>query len=146
MEIFYVTNLKMVGYEGTEKNLKALGFPNADPKHLLLRTGSSDKQERRNMVEKDYEVALLMGDNHNDFHSAFRNISVAEQFAETDRFKDSWETKFIVLPNPTYGDWEGSVYQGKWGTSAAEKDQMRKGLLKRWNYQPCKQIKAAGHA
>mgnify|MGYP006255476903 CR=1 FL=1 len=42
------------------------------------------------MVEKDYEVALLMGDNHNDFHSAFRNKSVAEQLAETDRFKDSW--------------------------------------------------------
>ena len=88
------------------------------------------------MVEKDYEVALLMGDNHNDFHSAFRNKSVAEQLAETDRFKDSWGTKFIVLPNPTYGDWEGSVYEGNWGASAAEKDQMRKGLLKRWNYQP----------
>ncbi|MEC8396047.1 MAG: hypothetical protein VX003_14390 [SAR324 cluster bacterium] len=56
--------------------MKALGFPNVDPKHLLLRTGSSDKQECRNMVEKDYEVALLMGDNHNDFHSAFRNKSV----------------------------------------------------------------------
>lgn len=136
VDIFYVTNRKMVGYEGTEKNLKALGFPNVDPKHLLLRTGSSDKQERRNMVEKDYEVALLMGDNHNDFHSAFRNKSVAERFAETDRFKDSWGTKFIVLPNPTYGDWEGSVYEGNWGASAAEKDQMRKGLLKRWNYQP----------
>ena len=81
VEIFYVTNRKMVGYEGTEKNLKALGFPNVDQKHLLLRTGSSDKQERRNMVEKDYEVALLMGDNHNDFHSAFRNKSVAERLA-----------------------------------------------------------------
>ena len=52
VEIFYVTNRKMVGYEGTEKNLKALGFPNVDPKHLLLRTGSSDKQERRNMSKK----------------------------------------------------------------------------------------------
>ena len=36
------------------------------------------------MVEKDYEVALLMGDNHNDFHSAFRNKSVDERLAETE--------------------------------------------------------------
>ena len=37
--IFYVTNRKMVGYEGTGKNLKALGFPNAvSYTHLTLPT------------------------------------------------------------------------------------------------------------
>ena len=71
VEIFYVTNRKMVGYDGTEKNLKALGFPDVDKKHLLLRTGSSDKQERRDIVAKDYEIAFLMGDNLNDFASVF---------------------------------------------------------------------------
>jgi len=136
VEIFYVTNRKMVGYDGTEKNLKALGFPDVDKKHLLLRTGSSDKQERRDIVAKDYEIAFLMGDNLNDFASVFAKKPVADRFAEVDKIKDTWGKKFIVLPNPTYGEWEGSVYKGNWGASAAEKDKMRKDHLQRWDYQP----------
>ena len=136
VEIFYVTNRKMVGYDGTEKNLKALGFPDVDKKHLLLRTGSSDKQERRDIVAKDYEIAFLMGDNLNDFASVFAKKPVADRFAEVDKIKDTWGKKFIVLPNPTYGEWEGSVYKGNWGASPAEKDKMRKDHLQRWDYQP----------
>ncbi len=136
VEIFYVTNRKMVGYDGTKKNLEALGFPNVDEKHLLLRTKSSDKQERRDLVAKDYEIAFLMGDNLNDFLSVFAKKSVADRFSETDKVKEEFGRKFIVLPNPTYGEWEGSVYSGNWGASAAEKDKMRKSHLKVWDYTP----------
>lgn len=136
VETFYVTNRKMVGYEGTEKNLSALGFPFVDKKHLLLRTDSSDKQARRDLVAQDYEIAFLMGDNLNDFLSVFAKKSVDDRFAETDKVKDKWGKKFIVLPNPSYGDWEGSVYGGNWGASPAEKDKMRKDHLRRWDYQP----------
>jgi 5'-nucleotidase (lipoprotein e(P4) family) len=136
VEIFYVTNRKMVGYEGTERNLAALGFPYVDQKHLLLRTDTSDKQPRREMVSSDYEVAFLMGDNLNDFESVFAKKSVADRFAAVDEIKAKWGTKFIVLPNPTYGEWEGAVYNYNWGASPAEKDQMRKELLKRWEYLP----------
>ena len=136
VEIFYVTNRKTVGYEGTEKNLAALGFPNVDQKHLLLRTDTSDKQPRRDIVTADFEVAFLMGDNLNDFESVFAKKSVAERFAAVDERKAKWGSKFIVLPNPTYGEWEGAMYNYNWGASAAEKDKMRKELLKRWNYTP----------
>ncbi|MDB4443788.1 5'-nucleotidase, lipoprotein e(P4) family [bacterium] len=136
VEIFYVTNRKMVGYEGTEKNLKDLGFPYVDKKHLLLRTKSSDKQARRDIVAKDYAIAFLMGDNLNDFLSVFAKKSVDERFAEVDKVKTEWGRKFIVIPNPTYGEWEGAVYNYKWGASAAEKDKMKKDSLKMWNYQP----------
>jgi 5'-nucleotidase (lipoprotein e(P4) family) len=136
VETFYVTNRKMVEYEGTEKNLSVLGFPFVDKKHLLIRTDSSDKQARRDIVAKDYEIAFLVGDNLNDFLSVFAKKSVNDRFAETDKVKDKWGKKFIVLPNPTYGDWEGSIYGGNWGSSPAEKDQMRKSYLRRWNYQP----------
>ena len=133
VEVFYVTNRKMVGYEGTEKNLKALGFPYVDKKHLLLRTKTSDKQPRRDMVTKNYEVALLLGDNLNDFLSVFRKKPIDGRFAETDKIKDMWGKKFIVFPNTMYGEWEGAIYKGNWGASAAEKDQMRKDALERWN-------------
>ena len=134
VEVFYVTNRKMVGYEGTEKNLKALGFPNVDKKHLLLRTKSSDKQERRVIVSEDYKFALLMGDNLNDFLSVFAKKSVADRFAETDKIKEEWGKMFIMFPNPQYGEWEGSIYKGNWGASPAEKDQMRKDSLERWKH------------
>ncbi len=136
VEIFYVTNRKMVGYEGTEKNLKMLGFPNVDKKHLLLRTDTSNKQPRRDIVANEYEIAFLMGDNLNDFLSVFAGKSVEERFAQVEKFRTKWGTKFIVIPNPAYGEWEGALYKYNWGASAAEKDKMKKGFLETWNYMP----------
>jgi 5'-nucleotidase (lipoprotein e(P4) family) len=135
VEIFYITNRKMVGYEGTEKNLKRLGFPYVDKKHLLLRTDTSDKQPRRDIVAKDYEIVLLLGDNLNDFTSDFAKKSIDERFAEVELAYSQWGTKFIVLPNPQYGDWDGAVFKYNWGATAAEKDQMRKEIMQRWDYQ-----------
>lgn len=136
VEIFYLTNRKMVGYEGTKKNLKMLGFPNVDKKHLLLRTDTSNKQPRRDIVAMEYEIAFLMGDNLNDFLTVFAHKSVDERFAEVEKLRPEWGTKFIVIPNPAYGEWEGAVYKYNWGASVAEKDKMKKDLLQKWNYHP----------
>jgi 5'-nucleotidase (lipoprotein e(P4) family) len=135
VEIFYIANRKLVGHEDTSKNLMDLGFPDVDEKHLLLRTDSSNKQARREMVASDYEVALLIGDNLNDFTSDFGGKDVAERFTATDVLKGQWGNRFIVVPNPTYGEWEGAVYGYDWGASAAERDQMRKSYLIKWDYQ-----------
>lgn len=136
VEVFYISNRKMVGYDGTEKNLKELGFPYVDKIHLLLTTDTSDKQPRRDIVAKDYETVLLIGDNLNDFTSAFANKSVEERFMETDKIKADFGTKFIVIPNPVYGDWEGAIYKYNWNISVAEMDMIRKEALRRWKYNP----------
>jgi 5'-nucleotidase (lipoprotein e(P4) family) len=136
VEIFYISNISMAFYEGAERKLKALGIPFADSKHLLLKTKTSDKQARRDIVTKDYEIALFLGDNLADFLSVFRKKPIDGRFAETDKIKDEWGKKFIVFPNPVYGGWEGTIYKGNWGASAAEKDKMRKDALRRWDYQP----------
>ena len=132
VEIFYITNRRVVGYEGTKKNLLELGFPNVDEKHLLLRTDTSNKQPRRDIVEKDYEVVLLMGDNLNDFLHIFAEKSVKERFAETDKLKEVWGKKFIVLPNPMYGEWEGAVIDYNYGAAASKKNEIRKKSLRGW--------------
>jgi 5'-nucleotidase (lipoprotein e(P4) family) len=134
VEIFYITNRKAVGYDGTVKNMKALGFPYVDQKHLLVRTDTSDKQARRDIVAKDYEIAFFMGDNLNDFMSVFRKGTVDQRAEEVDKIKDTWGKKFIVLPNPTYGGWEGALYKYNWKSGPAEKDKLRKDHLKRWDY------------
>lgn len=133
VEIFYITNRKMAGYNGTVENLKALGFPNVDETHMLLRTGSSDKEERRQYVKDSYNVVLYMGDNLNDFSSDFGGKSVEDRFNVTDTNKDLFGTEWIVLPNPTYGEWEGAIYNYNWGSTTKEKDEMRKDSLIKWN-------------
>ena len=136
VETFYITNRKMEGYDGTKKNMDMLNFPFVDDKHLMFRTKSSDKQERRDMVAKDYTVVLLMGDNLNDFESVFEHKSVDERFSDTDKLQAEWGKKYLVLPNPTYGEWEAADINYNWGASPAEKDQMKKDHLLKWNFQP----------
>jgi len=133
VEIFYITNRRIVGYEGTKKNLIELGFPNVDEKHLLLRTDTGNKQPRRDIVEKDYNVVLLMGDNLNDFLNIFANKSIEDRFVEADKLKEEWGNKFIVLPNPMYGEWEGAVIDYNYGATALKKNEMRKESLKDWD-------------
>ncbi|REG84362.1 5'-nucleotidase, lipoprotein e(P4) family [Marinomonas pollencensis] len=131
-EIFYLTNRKVSGLEGTRENLKALGFPQVDDEHLMLRTTTSDKEPRRMKVAEKYDIALLMGDNLHDFSKDFNTKSLAQSYAAVEKNKALFGTQFIILPNPTYGDWEGKVYDGNWGASAAEKDKMRKAHLDPW--------------
>lgn len=137
IEVFYVSNRKVLddnsGYEGTVKNLLALGLPNVDEEHVLLRTGSSNKTERRTMAEDGNHIILYMGDNLNDFVHDFAGLGVADRFSKTDEYKDEFGKKFVVMPNPMYGEWEGSVYDFNWGASAKEKDKMRKDALSTWD-------------
>ena len=136
VEVFYITNRAMKSVEYTRKNMEALGFPFLDQKHLLLQTDTGSKKKRLESVALENEIVLLMGDNLNDFSDVFYKKSVAERFDQTDRLRREFGRRFIVLPNPMYGAWEGAVYNGNWGASPAEKDKMRKSFLKRWDYQP----------
>jgi 5'-nucleotidase (lipoprotein e(P4) family) len=130
--VFYITNRKESGKAGTLKNLQALGFPQVSESQVLLRTASSDKEPRRQEVAKNYDIALLMGDNLNDFSSDFAVENLEQTYLAVDKNKALFGTQFILLPNPTYGDWEGKVYHNNWGASAAEKDTMRKDQLHSW--------------
>ena len=81
-------------------------------------------------------IALLLVDNVNDFTHVFRKMPLNERTAAVDKFSDDWGKRFIVFPNPAYGEWEGAVYQSNWGVSAAEKDKMREEKVKPWDDQP----------
>ena len=133
VRVFYITNRKLAEKEGTAANLRKLGFPNVNDETLLVRTDpkSSSKEPRRLSVSSKYRVVLLMGDNLNDFSDVFENAkSVSARISVTDQNKTKFGARFIVLPNPMYGDWENAVYDYNFKLSEAEKDSKRKGLLK----------------
>ena len=133
VRVFYITNRKLAEKEGTALNLRKLGFPNVNDDTLLVRTDpkSSSKEPRRLSVSSRYRVVLLMGDNLNDFADVFENAkTVGARMSVTDENKTKFGARFIVLPNPMYGDWENAIYDYNFKLSEAEKDAKRKGLLK----------------
>lgn len=111
VEVFYVTNREGADREGTIKNLSKFGFPNVDDSHILLKTTTSDKESRRQDILKKYNVLLLCGDNLSDFSNVFYREG-KDTKAQVNLSQQLFGSKFIVLPNPMYGDWEKLLYQG----------------------------------
>lgn len=130
VEVFYISNRRVEEHAGTLANLRAKGFPHADDAHLLLRTTESSKAKRRAAVGATHEIVLLMGDNLNDFTEAFDGKDTATRIAEVDRLAKEFGRRFILLPNPLYGDFEDSIYRYNRGLPEAEKDALRKGSLR----------------
>jgi 5'-nucleotidase (lipoprotein e(P4) family) len=117
VRIFYVSNRDEAQKQATIDNLKAVGFPDISAENVLLRQTDannrpvSTKEPRRLEIAKNYRIVILMGDNLNDHADFFERKSVAERFAETDRVRDLWGDRFIVLPNAMYGEWESAIYE-----------------------------------
>jgi 5'-nucleotidase (lipoprotein e(P4) family) len=126
LEVFYISNRAENQRQATLTNLQQAGFPNADSDHLLLKTTTSGKESRRDQVAATRQIVLLMGDNLSDFSDAF-DTNGTPRTAATDAARHEFGRRFIVLPNPMYGDWEQSFYESK--VPAQEKLRQRaKGL------------------
>ena len=130
MEIFYVTNRETKERAGTLSNLQRFNLPNADDAHLLTRRTSSSKEDRRVDVMQNHELVLLMGDNLADLSALFDKKSEAERKANVDALSSEFGRKFIVFPNPNYGDWESSLYKYNYKLTQAQKDSVMRSVLR----------------
>lgn len=128
VKVYYISNRDEVQKQPTIDNLTSLGFKDVSADNILLRTSESSKDARRAVVTAKYRVVMLVGDNLDDFTSAFERKSVADRFVETDRVKDQWGRKFIVLPNAMYGTWENAIYEYQ-RLSEAQKAEKRAAAL-----------------
>jgi 5'-nucleotidase (lipoprotein e(P4) family) len=113
VDIFYVSNVPNSFKEVTVASLKQNGFPDAKDENVMLITDSSSKEPRRQKVAETHRVVMFIGDSLNDLAVAFEGKSTEERFAEVDKIKEMWGTKFIVIPNIIYGAWESAVYAGQ---------------------------------
>lgn len=127
VETFYITNREASDYAGTLKNLQRFGFPNADPAHLMVKQGTSDKEPRRQRVLEQYHILLLCGDNLSDFSNVFYREG-KDTFAEVEAARAAFGTRYIVLPNPMYGDWEKLLYKGEQLNEGEKSRQRTEGL------------------
>jgi 5'-nucleotidase (lipoprotein e(P4) family) len=109
--VFYVTNRQDHLKEATRRNLKALGFPLwTHQETIFTRTDNSDKGPRRAAIAREYRILLLVGDDARDFSSEFVGRTYGERHMLRTKFNANWGKKWIVLPNPMYGDWERVLY------------------------------------
>lgn len=129
--VFYITNRDEDERTGTLKNLRRYQLPNADDGHLLLKGKSSSKESRRQQILANYNIVLLCGDNLADFDARYDNHPAEDnRTATTERLKQQFGSKYIVLPNPSYGDWEGALFNFNYKLTPAQKDSVIKNKIK----------------
>lgn len=112
VEIFYVTNRPDQNQQATYDNLVRRGFP-VKKSNVQTKGDDKSKQARRDEILKKHDVIMLVGDNLGDFDLAFFDKDNAARRNLVDKNFKNWGSKFIVLPNPMYGDWENEFYKGK---------------------------------
>ena len=128
--VFYITNRDEKERNSTLRNLQKYGLPNADSTHLFLRSTTSSKETRRQLIISNYEILMLIGDNLADFSMLFDKKSETERNMNVTQLRNEFGSRFIVLPNPNYGDWENAVYQYNYNLSPAQKDSVIRRVLK----------------
>ncbi len=135
-QIFYVSNRSQQDYTATLDNLQALGFADVSSKTLLLKpiNGNSDKQQRFNAVEQQgYDIVVFVGDNLNDFSSENYHKLNTQRRDFVNRHQREFGRKYIVLPNPSYGDWEGGMSKQYFKTDNQGKLKIRASLIDAWD-------------
>lgn len=131
VEVFYISNRKVDEVQTSIVNLTNEGFPFVDEKHILFKSETSDKTARRAIVAENYDIVLLIGDNLGDFDQLFNERETDKGFSHVEKHKDMFGDKFLILPNPMYGEWEKAVYNGDYSISNEEKSKLRKQVLEK---------------
>jgi 5'-nucleotidase (lipoprotein e(P4) family) len=129
ISVFYISNRDSSEVQSTLFNLRKLNFPDADTTHLLFKTSTSSKEERRLTIAKNYNVIMLLGDNLNDFLQVFEKKSSHDRIVDVDKLRTEWGKRFIVLPNAVYGEWENALYEYQRNLTPVQKEKMLKDKL-----------------
>lgn len=130
IHVFYITNRAEAERAVTLQNLQRWHFPDADNEHLLLKTTTSGKEIRRQQVAQTHKIILLMGDNLSDFTAIFDKQPVDKREQVTQQSAADFGNRFIVLPNPMYGDWLPAMFQYNYKRTPGEIDSLLRGALR----------------
>ena len=128
--VVYLTNRRGTTEAATRRNLAAYDFPVAAGDDVVLTRGerpewaASEKEPRRRAVAEKYRILLLVGDNLGDFMSGVEG-SVAERDALAAPYGAYWGTRWIMLPNPQYGSWEGALFDFDYQLTPAQRLQRK---------------------
>ena len=86
------------------------------------------KEQRRQQVAQQADVIMLFGDNLSDFNDPAEN-TVADRTDDVMQNATQFGDKYIILPNPMYGNWEAALYNNNYQQSDSKKSKLRKSHL-----------------
>jgi 5'-nucleotidase (lipoprotein e(P4) family) len=121
----YISNRTAAMKDATVANLRKVGFPVADDSvYLGLGTPvpgctevGSEKGCRRQLAARQYRVLMQVGDQFTDFLQVEDN-TLANRDALLEQHQDWIGSRWWILPNPTYGGWEGAAFNNAWSLPA----------------------------
>ncbi len=129
--VISISNRTVETMDATIETMKNAGFPFSEKEFLYLKEKGkgSDKTLRRELALKKYDVVLFLGDNLRDFSEIYSNRSNDFGAKAVDDTKAEFGTKFIIFPNPMYGEWEKAMYNNDYKISTQKKDSLRRAVL-----------------
>jgi 5'-nucleotidase (lipoprotein e(P4) family) len=130
VEVFYISNRSVSELESTMKNLEKLDFAFVKAENFLLKEAESGKEPRRLKISENYDIVLLLGDNLNDFSNVFENRGDDWGVSIVNTYKNQLGKRFILFPNPLYGEWEKTIYEHKKNLTEEERFKLRRKALK----------------
>ncbi|WP_207762505.1 5'-nucleotidase, lipoprotein e(P4) family [Niveispirillum lacus] len=92
----------------TLANLNAVGLGPVAPEDLLLKGQNgwpSDKAPRRQEVIRTHRIVMSLGDQFSDMMTVTRQDDSAARARIAAEHEDLWNSRWIIIPNPTYGQW-----------------------------------------
>ncbi|SMO36952.1 5'-nucleotidase, lipoprotein e(P4) family [Gracilimonas mengyeensis] len=112
--IFYISNRDYEVEDATRRNLIKEGFPVSDTLDNIMLNGeepgwNSSKIQRRRIIEENYRVVMLFGDDLNDFLPA-KDITQKKRDELVSEYTQYFGRRWFVLPNPVYGSWEQALF------------------------------------
>ena len=112
VDVFYVTNRNQGArtFEYALAHLRHLNFPIDSEDKLFVFRESSDKTPAKDEIEETHDVALMLGDNLNDYRRDYYVTGIDERRSLMERDRDDWGTKFVLIPNPTDGHWVRAIF------------------------------------
>jgi 5'-nucleotidase (lipoprotein e(P4) family) len=129
ISVFYVSNRMNTEVVSTLLNLQNRNLPYADRNHIFLKSETSSKEFRRSVIAKNFDILMFVGDNLADFDLIFEDRSQNFGFKTVDSLRNEFGKKFIILPNPMYGDWAKPLWGGKKDLTPTELADYRRSLL-----------------
>lgn len=129
IEVIYLSNRRTRELEATMHNMDSLGFAFMKAENFLLVDETNAKKPRRDRVTEKFEIILLLGDNLNDFSEVFENRGDDWGVSIVEAYRSEFGRRFIIFPNPMYGEWEKSAYEHINGLDETQKFKMRRNAI-----------------
>ena len=115
VKVFFLTNREDVVKSATIENLKQLGF-DATEENVLTQNKNEgrgdDKLSRRAAIAKEHRIVLLIGDSMGDLCDGMDEKDFKKRNEIAAAKVSLLGTRWIMLPNPSYGGWQRALPKG----------------------------------